>query len=91
MKLNVDTKFQIQLTCQNWLAKTQEKHHSGTAVLGLTVGKIHLEAYKEIKYHPVPSIIFRALSYTFLNNSIGLKSYIPTTLIGGKGISARLR
>lgn len=40
---NVDTKFQIQLTCQNWLAKTQEKHHSGTAGLGLTVGKIHLE------------------------------------------------
>lgn len=49
LKLNVNTKFQIQLTCQNWLAKTQEKHHSGTAVLGLTVGKIHLEAYIEIK------------------------------------------
>lgn len=45
LKLNVNTTFQIQLTCQNWLAKTQGKHHSGTAALGLTVGKIHLEAY----------------------------------------------
>lgn len=49
LKLNVDTEFQTQLTCQNWLAKTQEKHHSGTAALGLTVGKIHLEAYIKIK------------------------------------------
>lgn len=49
LELNVDAKFQIQLTCQNWLAETQEKHHSGTAELGLTVGKIHLEACIEIK------------------------------------------
>lgn len=49
LKLNVDIKFHVQLTFQNWLAKTQGKHHSGTAVLGLTVEKIHLAAYIGVK------------------------------------------
>jgi len=42
----VESMFQMQLTCQSWLAKTQEMHHSGTAELGLAAGKIHLEVCK---------------------------------------------
>jgi len=46
LKSNIESMFQMQLTCQSWLAKTQEMHHSGTAELGLAAGKIHLEVCK---------------------------------------------